>query len=198
MIDYSKYTQSYLARGIWEKWHSKTWEDYVSPEGHDIVTPVRDLVETETKATVLLYGKNGTGKTMLMNIAMKELLHRGKSVVVLDFRDLVSLYTASIWRHEGRLLELLDYDYVGIDDLGKEFSSSDMSRELVCTVIDYVIRYRNARQKSTWITFNLLLKEVAMTYNEHIASLFKRDAVAIGFDGVDFGDNQLNIIKTKK
>ena len=179
------YTGVYLSRGIWELWHNKTWDDYIHKFYKDTVQ--KFVADEETK-NILLYGDNGMGKSMLMNLAMKDLLHKGKEVYVIDFRHLVKEYVKS-WRNEGKLAELMLHDYLAIDDLGKEFQSgSGISKELAVTTLDYVLRYRFQRNKSTWMTFNLKLSEIGTSYNEHIASLIKRSSIALAFEGDDYGD----------
>lgn len=189
-IDYSKV---YSSRGIWELWHDKTWDDFVEPFYKNAV---KKFVKDEIKRNVLLYGSNGAGKSMLMNLAMKDLMHKGYDVRVIDFRHLVKEYTKS-WRNEGKLPVLMMADYLAIDDLGKEFSSSGVSKELAVTTIDYVLRYRFQRKKSTWLTFNMMLGEIETAYNVDIASLLKRSSVALAFDEEDFGDRMFKKI-TKK
>lgn len=187
----SSYIDSYLDRGIWELWHDKTWDDYVHKKYRK---EVQKLVETESDNNVLLYGANGLGKSMLLNLAMKDFLHSGKEVYVIDFRNLVKEYAKS-WRGEGKLNRLLKVDYLGIDDLGKEFDASGMSKDLAITTIDYVFRYRFQRKKPTWVTFNMPLASVKENYNEDIASLFKRNTTAIAFKGDDYGDTLIKMIK---
>jgi len=190
MINYSPI---YISSGIWELWHDKGWDDYV----HDTYkNEVKKLVDDETTKNVLLYGDNGMGKSMLMNLAMKEFLHKQKDVYVIDFRHLIKEYIKS-WRGDSKIGKILMVDYLAIDDLGKEFSSGDISKELAITALDYVLRYRFQRKKSTWMTFNLKLKEIEVEYNGHIASLLKRSSVAICFEGDDYGDNMFKIIKPK-
>ena len=179
----TRYKEIYNSRGIWELWHEKDWDDHIYPFYRE---KVKELVDTETTDNVLLYGDNGMGKSMLMNIAMKHLLHKGKKVFVIDFRHLVKEYTSS-WRGGGILHDLMLMDYLAIDDLGKEFSSGEVSKELAITTLDYVIRYRFQRQKSTWLTFNMNLSDVKNSYNNHIASLLKRNTTALYFEGEDYG-----------
>ena len=82
------YTGVYLSRGIWELWHNKTWDDYIHKFYKDTVQ--KFVADEETK-NILLYGDNGMGKSMLMNLAMKDLLHKGKL-------NLISLLKLSIKR----------------------------------------------------------------------------------------------------
>ena len=190
----TNYKPMYLSRGIWELWHEKTWDDYIHPFYKNEVIK---LVEENTTSNVLLYGDNGLGKSMLMNLAMKDFIHKGKEVYVIDFRNLVKEYTKS-WRDEGKLGKIMMAEYLAIDDLCKEFSAGDVSKELATTALDYVLRYRFQRKLSTWMTFNMKLNEIAECYNAHISSLLKRSSVAIAFEGEDYGDKLFKKISKKK
>lgn len=179
------YKSLYISKGIFELWHGKTWDDY---EGDFYKKQIRKFVEEESDMNVLLYGNNGTGKTMLMNLAFKDLLHSGNNVYIYDFRVLVQEYFNGFGSSE-QFNELLNCDYLGIDDLGKEFSNSGVSKELITTVLDYTLRHRYHRQLPTWITSNITLSEIKTIYGDHIASLLKRSSVAISITGKDYGDN---------
>ena len=65
----SKYASAYNSCGIWELWHNKTWEEYTNKEYSKII---KGFVDNEVEHNVILYGNNGTGKSMLMNLAMKD------------------------------------------------------------------------------------------------------------------------------
>lgn len=190
----TNYKPMYLARGIWELWHEKTWDDYIDPFYKNQIIK---CVEDDVTENVLLYGDNGLGKSMLMNLAMKDFIAKGKEVYVIDFRNLVKEYTRS-WRDEGKLGRIMMSDYLAIDDLGKEFSAGDVSKELATTALDYVLRYRFQRKLSTWLTFNMKLNEISDCYTPHIASLLKRSSIAIAFEGEDFGDKLFKKITKKK
>lgn len=186
MTDYRKYSSLYNSRGIFEVWHPYDWKDYTIPFYRNAV---KKLVDDETTGAIMLYGSNGLGKSMLMNIAMKYELHKGKDVYVVDFRELVKQYIKS-WRNEGIVEELMNCDCLAIDDIGKEFSNGGVSKELAVTTLDYVLRYRFQRQKTTWITTNMMLAEISEVYNGHIASLLKRNGTFLAFEGEDFGEGQ--------
>lgn len=180
-----KYRQVYIMRGIWELWHEKTWDDYIH---ENYKKEIKKLVKQEVQENVILNGNNGMGKTMLMNLAMKDFLHMGYDVYVLDFREFVKQYTLS-WRGAGNWEALMNCDYLAIDDIGKEFKgSSDVSRDLAITALDVALRHRFQRKLSTWITSNLMLSEIKEIYGEHISSLMKRSSVSIAFEGEDYGD----------
>ena len=180
---------AYLERGIWECWHDMEFEDHTSQHHRDIIS---QLCKEESKQNVVLYGKNGNGKTMLMNIAMKKLFAQKNEVYVVDFRHLIKEYTRS-WRSEDtKMARFLTVDYLAIDDLGKEFKvDGGVSVELANSTLDYVLRYRIQRNKPTWLTFNILLGDIHKVYNGHISSLLKRNTTAIQFDLEDYGNKQL-------
>lgn len=191
MMKATRYSQVLNSRGIWEIWHDKGWDDYVGEENKQKV--INHLLKASERG-LILYGTNGTGKTMLMNLSMKYfLLEEKKEVQVVDFRALVSAYTKSWGKEPSDELETyLNVKYLGIDDIGKEFKGGDISRELAVTTLDHVLRYRFQRLRPTWITMNLELKEVKEYYNEHISSLLKRCCDAVKIEGTDYGDKLFN------
>lgn len=189
----TNYSPIYVAHGIYELWHDKNWEDF---EGDFYKEEVKKLVEEESNTNLILYGNQGCGKTMLMNIAFKELLHIGNNVYILDFRDLVQAYLKGFGASE-QFKEYLDCDYLGIDDLGKEFSGSGVSKEIVVNVLDYTLRHRYHRQLPTWITSNISLSDISSEYGEYIASLLKRSSIAIPFTGNDYGAKMFKKIVKK-
>lgn len=158
---------------------------------------VRRICEEDSQQNIILNGLNGNGKTMLMNIAMKELFKRKHEVYVIDFRHLMKEYISSWKSDETKIPRLLTVDYLGIDDLGKEFKVGDsVSSDLANATLDYVLRYRIQRNKPTWMTFNLALAEISKVYNGHIASLMKRNTTTIEFTNDDYGDNLITTIKS--
>ena len=183
----------YLERGIWECWHGVDFQNYDGDKQKNIIM---DLVETESKQNVILYGKNGNGKTMLMNIAMKHLFDKKNEVYVIDFRHLIQEYLRSWKTDENKLARLMTVDYLAVDDLGKEFKKEDgVSADIANATLDYILRYRIQRNKPTWFTFNILLSDIQKVYNGHIASLMKRNTTAVQFDMPDYGDKLLTIVK---
>lgn len=190
---FDKYKPIYTQRGIWELWHDLDWQDYTDVKFRNIV---KGLVDDEVKENVLLHGLNGTGKSMLMNIAMKEFVRKGKEVYVIDFRNLVREYIKS-WKDDSMIPMLLTVDYLAIDDLGKEFQAGGVSKELAVTALDYVLRYRFQRKKSTWLTFNMKLTEIATEYTIDISSLLKRSSIALHFEGEDYGKHIFKKISSK-
>lgn len=192
---FNKFAETYNDRGIWEQWHNVEFSDYTEDFYRE---QVEKLCFDESDQNILLYGKNGNGKTMLMNLAMKKLFQAGYEVYVIDFRHLMKEYIRS-WKDDNtKIARFLTVDYLAIDDLGKEFKAEGVSAELANATIDYILRYRVQRNKPTWLTFNMTLNEIKQTYNGHVASLLKRNTTAIEFTGADYGDKQFTKITKKK
>ena len=105
-----------------------------------------DNFENKPK-NIFFYGNTGVGKTFLSNCIAKELLDAGYSVIY---------FTA---------FQLFDCDLLIIDDLGTELSNSFTTSQLFLCVNERILR-----QKSTIISTNLNLEQIAEIYSERTLS----------------------------
>lgn len=118
---------------------------------------------------LLLMGNTGTGKTFLSNCIAKELLDRGHSVIYFSAAMLFENLSRSRFDRDSDAIEanknIFDCDLLIIDDLGTETTNSfTVSQLFLC------INERILRQKSTIISTNLNLGNLANVYSERIAS----------------------------
>ena len=176
----AKQTLSYrrllINNGIFERWVDLTYADY--NEGKD-TTGIVEFVksyETNKKVGLLLRGGNGTGKSMLMNIAFKNKILRGETAYIVSVNGLVDAYIKRNNTGESGTIywKMANADCLGIDDLGKEFKESPASHGLIHAALDSILRYRYNRVKVTWMTMNLSYAEISTVYSPSMSSLFKR------------------------
>jgi DNA replication protein DnaC len=188
----------YRSRGVLAKWHPFTFDNFT--ENDAVKQLVLDYIEeakTMKKEKGFLFtGGNGTGKTMLMNLLMKKFIDMRETVHVISFPTLVGQY-AKNWRGEGMLGALMKVQYLAIDDMGKEFTSSDVSKDLVTSAFDYVLRYRTQDCKATFITSNLKLHEIRDVYSPAIESLTSEAMTIVELDGQDYRRKNLQEVKSK-
>jgi DNA replication protein DnaC len=184
------FNEHYLSCGILSKWHNKTFADFTNDDRAKKI--VLDYLENPRQALtdgvgLYLFGNNGTGKSLLMNLAFKELLKKRYKVQVTNLDGLVHSFTQGWYDGDARksLNSLLTRtDFLGIDDLCKEFHSKNS--DLVVTVLDHVIRFRTQMGKPTWITSNKKPKLISTIYTEDIASMLREVCVDVFVDGEDF------------
>ena len=134
----------------------------------------KDYVEHFEKSHpgVLIYGETGLGKTFLSNCIAKALLDKGHTVLYLTSINLFENILSGIIMgnvREKENMALYDYIYncelLIIDDLGTEaINTMTTSQFFVC------LNERILNHKSTLISTNLELTELATYYSERIFS----------------------------
>lgn len=190
----------YLNSGILEKWHDKTWDDF----DNDLAAKKRILkylskVEQASQEGVGLYlwGANGVGKTLSMNLAFKDLMAKGYKVHIITLSSLITMFTTSWYDQDQRTAlyqRLLLVDFLGIEEIGKEFKSAT---DLGAVVLDSIVKYRVQRQLPIWATSNVSPSSITSMYTEDIASMLKESCVAIQVMGSDRRDDIKERIKSK-
>ena len=131
---------------------------------------IRSFEKPDDFQNLLIFGNTGIGKTFLSNCVAKELLDQGHSVIYFSAHQLFELLTDQQF---GRTSDfsaadyrnIFDCDLLIIDDLGTEaINSMTTSQFFVC------LNERILNQKSTLISTNLELTELATYYSERIFS----------------------------
>ena len=117
----------------------------------------------------MFYGNTGTGKTFLTNCVAKELLDRGNSVIYFSAFSLFDILAKNTFgKHPeiaGDYHNIFNCDLLIIDDLGTESPNSFTVSQLFQCLNERILR-----KKSTIISTNLSLKEIADIYSERISS----------------------------
>ncbi|MGN0342332.1 MAG: ATP-binding protein [Roseburia sp.] len=120
-------------------------------------------------SNLFFYGETGVGKTFLSNCVAKELLDRGHSVIYFTSFQLFDILEKSKFQKDADAMaanqNLFDCDLLIIDDLGTEIANSfTVSQLFLC------LNERMLRKKSTLISTNLHMNELADIYSERTCS----------------------------
>ena len=135
---------------------------------------------------LLLYGDTGIGKTFLSNCIAREVLDSSHSVIYLTAIELFDAFASHDFAHDKFNGEnsmndyILDCDLLIIDDLGTELSNSFTNSKLF-----YCINERILKHKSTIISTNLSIRDLASNYSERIFSRISNSYSALKLHGRD-------------
>jgi DNA replication protein DnaC len=179
----------YEGAGVPEIYWHLDWDDFVSDQnakllGERFVRERKGYLGAGFGA--LFYGPNGTGKSMLTCLVMKELLCLGYDARFLTFNDLIHLHTEG-WKVQEAAEDFerhRDCDLLVIDDVGKERPTNINLAE---TIFDTVFRYREGRRLSTFLTSNLRPAQLFQGTSIYgsVQSLLQSGTIAIGIKGRD-------------
>lgn len=179
----------YLWAGIGTTFQRLDWSDYHGdPEALRISR--RYLEEDLHRRGVGLFfmGQFGTGKTMLHNLILKDLVKAGISCFATTFDSMMSLSTggdpvereAFFWRVKNSQALLLD-------DVGKSMRASAAARNFHESTFDEILRPRVHNGLATLVNSNMNEEEIKEGYGAGILSLLRRNAISYTFTGTDFG-----------
>ena len=180
----------YLAAGVGVTYQRLDWDDYHGPAKIlDSVAKYLERREQFLKQGMGIYflGGFGTGKTMLANLVLKELVKDGYTCWATTFSQTVEMFTAG-WSDKA------DKDYFQqkfiqsqvllLDDIGKELRGTRLS--LAETTFDAILRQRIQAGRTTLITTNMTPADLEDGYGAAILSLVREKSLELIFDGTDY------------
>ncbi len=137
-------------------------------------------------SNLFFYGDTGVGKTFLSNCVAKELLDTGHSVIYFTAFQLFEIFERNTFRQAANEdiisahQNIFDCDLLIIDDLGTEMPNSfTISKLFLC------LNERILRRKSTIISTNLTINQVAEIYSERTFSRISSSYVMLKLFGDD-------------
>lgn len=137
-------------------------------------------------SNLFLYGDTGVGKTFLSNCVAKELLDTGHSVIYFTAFQLFDIFKKNTF-HKATDEDIIaahqnifDCDLLIIDDLGTEMPNSFTTSQLFLCLNERILR-----KKSTIISTNLTLHQVAEIYSERTFSRISSSYVMLKLFGDD-------------
>ena len=182
--------------GIPNKFHKLKKEDYDNFNNkylEEVIGYVKSYIlnisaRFKTCEGVFFYGANGTGKTMLSSLILKEAYRNRYSVRRLTFADYVSLYT-DVWNTYNDEKEDLknkasiykSAEFLVLEEIGKEIDSS-----ISVPILEELLRYREDKGLVTIICTNLTPDLIVENYGASIMSLTKGNMTPIKMETNDY------------
>lgn len=181
--------------GIPKRFHRTSVKDFIADDEslREIKKYVLNYVsDIDSKFNVCegicFYGSNGTGKTMLSCIILKEAYRWRYSCRRVTFSQYVSAYT-NVWNSVGdeksiaeeKLFTYKSAEFLVLEEIGKEVDSS-----IVVPILEDLLRYREDEGLVTIICMNLSPDTLRETYGESIYSLITGNLTPIRLVTTDF------------
>ena len=133
---------------------------------------------------ILIYGDTGVGKTFLSNCVAKELLEKGYSVIYFTAFQFFDILSKGVFQKDADAItahqNIYDCDLLIIDDLGTEFANTFTSSQLFLCINERILRNR-----STIISTNLNMSDLAEMYSERVPSRITSNYTVIKLFGDD-------------
>ena len=133
---------------------------------------------------LLFLGDTGVGKTFLSNCIAKELLEKGYSVIYFTAFQFFDILSKGVFSRDADAIathqNIFDCDLLIIDDLGTELANAFTSSQLFLCVNERILR-----QKSTIISTNLNMSDMAEIYSERVPSRITSNYTVIKLFGDD-------------
>lgn len=168
------------------------WADVEAEQG--AVDKARNYLERlpayiDAGCGLILYGGNGTGKTLLATLILKTALAYGYDGYFTTFSEMLDTY-ASAWRSEQEkawfFRRIKNVPFLVLDDPGKEMKGRLGMPE---STFDEVLRHRVAGSKPTLITTNYTMEKLQEGYGGSVMSLLHERSTTYRFTGGDWRDN---------
>lgn len=180
----------YAAAGIGATYMRLNWPDYVGDQGivGGLSKYLANLPEFTRRGIGLYFsGSYGTGKTMLANLMLKEVVKRGHTAFATTFAQTVEMYTAG-WgdRDEKAWFQrkFLSSQFLLLDDVGRELRGTKLA--LSETTFDSILRQRVTDGRPTYLTTNMTAEDLEQGYGSAVLSLIKEKSLEEVFSGSDF------------
>ena len=179
----------YGVAGIGRPYQRLDWSDWRGDQG--VVEPVTEYLLLHERMVdrgigLLLHGPNGTGKTFVAMMVLKELVRRGYTCWSTTFSDTIESFTKTWGNPEEKqwfARKFMTSQVLLLDDLGREMRSSS---NLAMSTFDSILRTRVSNGRPTLLTTNLGIKELGSGYGAGVLSLLKEASIQISFTGTDF------------
>lgn len=190
----------YYNSGIGFDYQILDWDDFIvtTPAKAKALQDVRLYLENDEVRRrglgIIFTGTGGTGKTMLANLILKDLVKAGHRCYATTFSEMVDAFTAG-WTDDAEkkwfARKFKQSEVLLLDDLGKEFKTKTALSQ---TTFDNLLRTRVQGARPTIITTNLTQDELAAGYGGSVMSLIRRKSLVIEMNGDDYAGRAAEMI----
>lgn len=196
-------TENLILKGVPAEYIECNIESYT--DNNSTKKLVKNYIENihtmyEDRVCLLFYGSNGTGKTLLSSIIVKEAYRRRYSshiTTLAHYMDLCFSKEKSEEQQE-EIHHIREAEFLVIDEVGKENFTKTLSN---ISLLEELLRGAVARGQVVIVCTNLPLEDVGNVqglyslYGKSIASLLGGEFLKVKFNADDY---RPNILKQKK
>lgn len=176
--------QLYNRAGIGKLYQRLSWNDLPA-----IPSEIKMYLQYQTEFIdrgigLFLFGNTGTGKTMIANLLLKDMVRDGYSCFATTFAHCIEMYTDG-W-HDAEQKRSFSNRFMRsrvllLDDLGKE-----MRGKLSPSTFDYILRTRVQECRPTIVTSNLSPLQIENEYGVAALSLLVEQSIEVNLGGQDY------------
>jgi DNA replication protein DnaC len=156
------------------------------PSLRDVVKKYFDKIDDVSSRGVglLLYGKNGTGKTSAACFFLKEMRRRAYSTMFVEAAELKSVVFKDTPFDDNETLweRMKEVDVLVVDDIGKGMHDNTGA---FARIVDELIRHRTSNCRVTWATTNMNLSDLEETLKISTMHSLKEAMVPVRVVGSD-------------
>jgi DNA replication protein DnaC len=175
----------YLNAGIGVTYQWLDWDDWFGPyETLEKIQLYLTMPFVERGMGLFLWGSQGTGKTMLATLVLKELIKRGIRCYAVTMDQMVDEYTRGWGSDEEKRWFDRKVRYAEVlllDDIGKEGSRGSLPER----TFNNLLRDRVQGGRPTLITTNISPGELGAVYGSNSLRMLYESAMEIHFTGDD-------------
>lgn len=140
---------------------------------------------------LFVYGGNGTGKSMLASIILKEAIKRGYLVYFTSLSEVLQKYCDAMYNQDARRdfeEDFLSADFIVLDDVDKAYKNQ---KTFIDSAYDYLFRTRANRMLPIIVTSNLGREDLVQkdgeqqTFGRSLLSLFNEHLHDLCVRGMD-------------
>jgi DNA replication protein DnaC len=179
----------YSAAGIGVTYQRLDWSDFEGHEElcHQVLKYLEDHQSYISRGVGLLFhGPIGSGKTLVANLMLKELIKRGYTGFATTFSNTIEAFTSTWGNKDNKEWFAQKFMYskmLLLDDLGRELRTGV---NLAQSTFDMILRTRVSEGRPTILTTNSTPGELGSGYGAQVLSLIVEQSIAHEFTGIDW------------